>query len=99
MPRASRSASKYLCRDQGDERISLFYKQGLERLGVNASVRTVDDVQYQNRIRSFDFDLTTTLWAQSLSPGNEQRDFLARRPPIIPAAGTCPASRTRRSMR
>ncbi len=64
-----------LCRDQGDERISLFYKQGLERLGVTASVRTVDDVQYQNRIRSFDFDLTATIWGQSLSPGNEQRDF------------------------
>jgi microcin C transport system substrate-binding protein len=68
-------AIEILCRDQGDERISLFYKQGLERLGVNVSVRTVDDVQYQNRIRSFDFDLTTTLWPQSLSPGNEQRDF------------------------
>ena len=64
-----------LCRDPNDERISLFYKQGLERLGLTVSVRTVDDVQYQNRIRSFDFDLTTALWGQSISPGNEQRDF------------------------
>jgi microcin C transport system substrate-binding protein len=64
-----------LCRDQADERIALFYKPSLERLGINASVRTVDDVQYQNRLRSFDFDLTTVVWAQSLSPGNEQRDF------------------------
>jgi microcin C transport system substrate-binding protein len=64
-----------LCRDQADERIALFYKPSLERLGINASVRTVDDVQYQNRLRSFDFDLTTVVWAQSLSPGNEQRDY------------------------
>jgi microcin C transport system substrate-binding protein len=64
-----------LCRDQGDERIALFYKPSLERLGINASVRTVDDVQYQNRLRSFDFDLTTVIWTQSLSPGNEQRDY------------------------
>jgi microcin C transport system substrate-binding protein len=64
-----------LSRDPGDERIALFYKPSLERLGITASVRTVDDVQYQNRIRSFDFDLTTAVWGQSLSPGNEQRDM------------------------
>ena len=39
------------------------------------NIRTVDDVQYQNRMRSFDFDMTTVVWAQSLSPGNEQRDL------------------------
>jgi len=64
-----------LSRDPGDERIALFYKPSLERLGITASVRTVDDVQYQNRIRNFDFDLTTAVWGQSLSPGNEQRDM------------------------
>ena len=47
----------------------------LEQLGVTVNVRTVDDVQYQNRLRNFDFDIVTNLWAQSLSPGNEQRDF------------------------
>jgi microcin C transport system substrate-binding protein len=61
--------------DPGAERIALFYKPSLERLGVNVSVRTVDDVQYQNRIRSFDYDITTVVWGQSLSPGNEQREY------------------------
>ena len=37
--------------DEGNERISLFYKPALERLGVTVSIRTVDDVQYQNRMR------------------------------------------------
>jgi microcin C transport system substrate-binding protein len=74
-PKGQPVAVEILCRDPGDERIALFFKPSLERLGVAASVRTVDDVQYQNRIRSFDFDLTTTVWSQSLSPGNEQRDF------------------------
>ena len=64
-----------LCPDQGIERISLFYKPSLERLGVTVSVRTVDDVQFQNRMRDFDFDMTTAVWAQSLSPGNEQHDW------------------------
>ena len=57
------------------ERLILFYKPSLERLGVTVSIRTVDDVQYQNRLRSFDFDMTTMGWPESLSPGNEQREF------------------------
>ena len=39
------------------------------------NVRIVDPAQFQNRLRSFDFDMTTDVWAQSLSPGNEQREF------------------------
>ncbi|MHC2433452.1 extracellular solute-binding protein [Bradyrhizobium sp. USDA 4451] len=66
---------EFLCGDPGDERGVLFYKPYLERLGITVSIRTVDSVQYQNRIRSFDFDITTAVWGQSLSPGNEQRDF------------------------
>jgi microcin C transport system substrate-binding protein len=66
---------EFLSQDQGDERSSLFYKPYLERLGMTVNIRTVDSVQYQNRIRSFDFDITTAVWGQSLSPGNEQRDW------------------------
>ncbi|MBA4790990.1 MAG: ABC transporter substrate-binding protein [Rhizobiales bacterium] len=57
------------------ERVALFYKPGLERLGIQTSVRTVDPSQYQNRVRSRDFDMIFSRWGQSLSPGNEQRDF------------------------
>jgi microcin C transport system substrate-binding protein len=66
---------EFLSADQGDERSVLFYKPYLERLGMTVNIRTVDSVQYQNRLRSFDFDITTYGWGQSLSPGNEQRDF------------------------
>ncbi len=64
-----------LVQDPSSERIALFYKPSLERLGVTISIRTVDDAQYQNRVRAFDFDMITDLWPQSLSPGNEQRDY------------------------
>jgi len=64
-----------LVQDPSAERISLFYKPSLERIGVTTSIRVVDDAQYQNRIRSFDFDMVTDVWGQSLSPGNEQREF------------------------
>ena len=58
-----------------EERVFLPYKASLDRLGIMASVRTVDDVQYTNRTRAFDFDIATGLWPQSMSPGNEQREF------------------------
>src|SRR5262249_33352916 len=61
--------------DPGAERIILFYKPSLERLGITVNVRSVDDPQYENRLRNWDFDIIMDGWAQSLSPGNEQRDF------------------------
>lgn len=66
---------EFLLDDPSSERIALFYKPSLERLGVAVSIRRVDDVQYENRMRNFDFDIATASWPQSLSPGNEQRDF------------------------
>ncbi|SCZ10615.1 extracellular solute-binding protein [Microvirga guangxiensis] len=58
-----------------DERIFLPYKSVLDRLGIVTTVRTVDDVQFTNRTRSFDFDIIGKVWPQSLSPGNEQREY------------------------
>ncbi|MPZ40782.1 MAG: ABC transporter substrate-binding protein [Rhizobiales bacterium] len=66
---------EFLLDSPTSERIVLFYRPGLERLGVTVSVRTVDDAQYQNRLRSWDYDAVIGLWPESLSPGNEQRGF------------------------
>lgn len=57
------------------ERVVLPFKRNLERIGVSMSVRTVDSAQYQKRIEQFDFDMVVSGWGQSLSPGNEQREF------------------------
>ncbi|HWU00966.1 MAG TPA: ABC transporter substrate-binding protein, partial [Terriglobales bacterium] len=57
------------------ERISQPYVQNLKRLGVTATIRTVDTAQYENRARAFDYDMIVVRIGQSLSPGNEQRDF------------------------
>jgi microcin C transport system substrate-binding protein len=64
-----------LVQDPSYERIALFYKPSLERIGVTASIRIVDDAQYQNRLRGFDFDIIFDSWGESLSPGNEQREY------------------------
>ena len=56
----------------GNEKIALGYARNLERLGVEARVRTVDTAQYQNRRNVYDFDMLIYRWGMSLSPGNEQ---------------------------
>jgi microcin C transport system substrate-binding protein len=57
------------------ERVFLFYKPALERAGMAVSVRTVDEAQYENRLRGWDFDIITYAWGESLLPGNEQHDY------------------------
>jgi peptide/nickel transport system substrate-binding protein len=57
-------------RDQ--ERIALAYQRDLKRAGIEASVRAVDAVQFDQRRLAFDFDMLQNRWDQSLSPGNEQ---------------------------
>jgi microcin C transport system substrate-binding protein len=76
-----------LVESPASERIALFYKPSLERIGITTSIRVADDAQYENRMRSFDYDMTIGTWGQSLSPGNEQREFWGS-----PAADT-PGSR------
>jgi microcin C transport system substrate-binding protein len=51
------------------------YRSNLEKIGVQASIRVVDPAQYERRERSFDYDIIVDSFPQSLSPGNEQRDF------------------------
>jgi peptide/nickel transport system substrate-binding protein len=84
-------------RDQ--ERIALAYMRDLKRAGVEASVRAVDAVQFDQRRLSFDFDMIQNRWDQSLSPGNEQsfywgseaagiqgtRNYMGARDPAIDA--------------
>ena len=57
------------------ERIVLPFKDNLAKLGIDVSVRTIDSAQYQNRLDGFDFDMIVSTFSQSLSPGNEQRNF------------------------
>ena len=75
-----------LVQDPSSERIALFYKPSLERIGVSASIRVVDDAQYPNRLRSFDFDMIIDQWGESLSPGNEQREFWGSQAADMPGA-------------
>jgi peptide/nickel transport system substrate-binding protein len=57
-------------RDQ--ERVALAYSRDLKRAGIDATVRAVDPVQFDQRRLGYDFDMIQNRWDQSLSPGNEQ---------------------------
>lgn len=57
------------------EPIATAFQTNLKRLGINATIRSVDSPQYIERAQNRDYDMIYTGWVQSLSPGNEQRDF------------------------
>ena len=65
-----------LTQPQSDfERVVLPFGQNLKRVGITMSVRTVDPAQYENRMKTFDYDMTVVSMGQSSSPGNEQREY------------------------
>lgn len=66
---------EFLGDDPNDSRILEPFANQLRRLGIRTDVRIVDTSQYQARVDNFNFDVVTGQFAQSLSPGNEQRDF------------------------
>jgi microcin C transport system substrate-binding protein len=57
------------------ERIVLPFADNLKRMGITARVRTVDTAQYERRMDTFDYDMAVVAFGESLSPGNEQREY------------------------
>jgi microcin C transport system substrate-binding protein len=57
------------------ERVVLPFKKNLARLGIEMNIRVVDTAQFINRRRDYDFDMIIATFAQSESPGNEQREY------------------------
>jgi peptide/nickel transport system substrate-binding protein len=55
-----------------EERLALTFATNLARAGIDAKVRLVDAVQFDQRRSTYDFDMIEYRWEQSLSPGNEQ---------------------------
>jgi microcin C transport system substrate-binding protein len=106
-------AFEILLADPGDERVALEFSRGLQRLGVQARVRTVDSAQYRARLDRFDYDMTLNRWISTLSPGNEQmvywgsaaadqngsRNYAGIRSPVVDAlAGRLGHARTREEL-
>ena len=80
-------AMELLGNDPIDERVALPYIASLRRLGIDATLRILDAAQYENRTRSFDFDvLALASISQSQSPGNEQREFFSSKAAETPGS-------------
>jgi peptide/nickel transport system substrate-binding protein len=69
-------------RDQ--ERVALAYQRDLKRAGIEASVRAVDPVQFDQRRLGYEFDMLQNRWDQSLSPGNEQSFYFGSQAADVP---------------
>jgi microcin C transport system substrate-binding protein len=51
------------------------YVRNLRQIGIDATIRVVDQAQYQRRVKSFDFDLAVQRYALQPTPGPELRAF------------------------
>lgn len=61
-----------MTQNQDQEKVAIAYQRTLKMIGVEVSIRTVDDAQYQSRSGSFDYDVIMKSYPSSLSPGIEQ---------------------------
>lgn len=55
-----------------NEKVALPFVRNLKQLGIEATVRTIDAAQYENRRVDMNFDMILHFWGHTLSPGNEQ---------------------------
>ncbi len=65
---------EFLARSRAQERLLLTYAKTLKQIGITVQVRQVDDAQYWQRLRNYEFDMIQWNWPSSLSPGNEQNN-------------------------
>ncbi len=68
------------------DRIIEPFQHNLEKLGIHTRLRDVDSSQYINRLRKFDFDMTTSTFPASLTPGNELRNFWTSEAALSPGS-------------
>lgn len=66
---------EFLIWQPGIERWVSPYLRNLERLGIKGTLRMIDTTQAINRLNDYDFDMIIGVPNQSISPGNEQREF------------------------
>jgi len=66
---------EFLIFSQTFERVIGPYVKNLELIGIDANIRRVDPAQYQERLKSFDFDITTARFVLNQTPGPELRNY------------------------
>jgi len=76
-PRGERVTVEFLTDDNTFEPHHNAFIKNLAVLGIDASLRLVDAVQYRARVDDYDFDITTERLALESTPGDSLRPFLS----------------------
>ena len=67
-------AFEVLVREVEDENLALAMQRTCALLGVKIDVRRIESLQFEVRIKDFDYDMIRFAYPSSLSPGNEQNN-------------------------
>lgn len=71
-PNGKQLSFEIMPQNEDQEKLALAYQRFAKALGVEMSIRTVDDAQYQQRSQTYDFDIIIKAFTSSFSPGAEQ---------------------------
>jgi len=75
---------EFLLFEASFKRIINPYVRNLTRIGVSATIRIVDVANFQNRMRSYDFDVVVNRYVQPLTPGLEQQAYFGSKFADVP---------------
>lgn len=70
---------EFLIHQQNLQRSILPFIRNAKKLGISIELRLVDVPQYMERMRRYDYDISTLVMPQSISPGNEQAQMWGSR--------------------
>jgi microcin C transport system substrate-binding protein len=77
---------EFLEDDQSFERVMTPYIRNLRVIGINATIRLVDEAQFQQRLKDFDFDITIQRYVLPQTPGVELRAFFGSQSAAAPGS-------------
>jgi microcin C transport system substrate-binding protein len=78
-PNGERVAIEFLIEEPTFQPHHMPFIKNLATLGIDATLRIVDPVQYRARTEDFDFDLTVQRFSFSTTPGDSLRSFFSSR--------------------
>ncbi len=68
---------EFLAYEPTFDRVVAPYIRNLRAIGISANVRQVDSAQYELRVKTFDYDIVSSRFSMSLTPGIELRNYWA----------------------
>ncbi|MCK9907870.1 extracellular solute-binding protein [Microbacteriaceae bacterium K1510] len=77
MPNGEPISIEFLLDEQTFQPHHMPYIKNLGTLGIDATLRLVDPVQYRARVEGFDFDVTTQRFGFSSTPGDSLRTYFS----------------------